>query len=297
MKDLFIATRPWSFQMTIIGVLFGSAYAYWRYEAFNIPLVILALVGSILLHAAVNVWNDYFDYRYGVDKPGVGTTVYRPHPIYAGILTPKQTIIYGTLLGALALVIGILITVMGRPFALILGLLGFLLAFSYTGPPLRLKYNGLGEIGVIIAWGPLMALGGAYVASAIICWNAAIASIPFGLMVAAVLLANNIRDIESDKQAGLRTLAVLLGRRVAIKLYQIIILVSYLLIPAFIALRLLPLPALLTLLSLPPALKLMKEMAAHVPPDADPRTAKVTTMFGALYIMGVAGGGLLNSKS
>ncbi|MET1127836.1 MAG: UbiA family prenyltransferase [Thermoproteota archaeon] len=285
-SGVFISTRPWSFPMTLMCVGFGIAYGFWLTGSINVPLSLLALLGSVLLHAAVNVWNDYFDYRYGVDKPGVGTTVYRPHPIFAGIMAPGQVLVFGTSLGLAALGIGGILALAGRPLALLLGLAGFILAYSYTGPPLKLKYRGLGELGVFIAWGPLMVVGGAYVASGHLSLEAAAASVPLGLLVAAVLLANNIRDLEDDRMAGAYTLAVRIGRRPAIRLYQSMILAPHIIVAALYAAKLVPLASLAALASLPLAASLARLMSREVPVDADPRTAKLVVAFGVPYILG-----------
>ncbi|ABM81164.1 1,4-dihydroxy-2-naphthoate octaprenyltransferase [Hyperthermus butylicus] len=293
--EVFISTRPWSFPMTIVCVGFGIAYGFWLTGSIDVPLSLLALLGSVLLHAAANVWNDYFDYRYGIDRPGVGTTVYRPHPIFANIMVPGHVLVFGTSLGLAALGIGWALVLAGRPLALLLGLAGFILAYSYTGPPLNLKYRGLGELGVFIAWGPLMVVGGAYVASGSLSLEAAAASVPLGLLVAAVLLANNIRDVENDRESGAYTLAVRIGRRSAIKLYQSMILAPYIILVVLYTAKLVPLASLVALASLPLAVSLARLMSREVPVDADPRTAKLVVAFGVPYILGTLASAIANA--
>ncbi|MET1101192.1 MAG: 1,4-dihydroxy-2-naphthoate octaprenyltransferase [Pyrodictiaceae archaeon] len=293
LKQVFIATRPWSFVMTIISIVFGASYAYWLTSSIDLMLVLVALVGSVLLHAAVNVWNDYYDYKYRFDRPGVGTAIYRPHPLIEGYMTPGQVMALASGSAIAALAFGAYIALAGRPLAILLGLLGLLLAFFYTGPPLRYKYHGFGEVGVFTAWGPLMVLGSYYVASGRLGLEPIIASIPIGLLVAAVLLANNIRDIETDKEAGARTLAVILGRRRAIKAYQGLLLTPYAIVALLTATKLASIFTLLVLLTLPQAIRLARLFVRQVPPDADPRTAMIVQNFGILYIIGTILGGLL----
>jgi 1,4-dihydroxy-2-naphthoate octaprenyltransferase len=287
LKEVFIATRPWSFVMTIMSILFGVLLARYYFPEISWGLSVLALVGSILLHAAVNVWNDYYDYKYGFDNPKAGTAIYRPHPLVLGFMTPGQVMGLATLSAVTGLAIGIAITFLGRPLALLLGSLGALLAFFYTGPPLKYKYRGFGELGVFLAWGPLMVLGAYYVASGVLSWRPVIDSIPLGLLVSAVLLANNIRDIEVDAENGAKTLAVRLGKNKSIKLYNVLIILPYVLIVLYVALKLMPLGSLLVFLSLPQVPSLIKMFERGAPPDADPRTAKLLQNFGLLLLIGV----------
>lgn len=291
-SEVLISTRPWSFPMTLMCVGFGIAYGFWLTGSLNVQLSLLALLGSVLLHAAVNVWNDYFDYRYGIDRPGVGTTVYRSHPIFAGIMKPGHVLAFGTSLGLAALGVGLILAMAARPLVLVLGLAGLVLAYSYTGPPLKLKYRGLGELEVFIAWGPLMAVGGAYASSGRLSPEAAAASTPLGLLVAAVLLANNIRDVEDDRKAGAYTLVTRIGRGPAIRLYQFMIISPHVIAAALYFAKLAPLTSLAALASLPLAASLARLVSHEVPVDADPRTAKLVLVFGLSYTLGILAPGV-----
>ncbi|MEM4035849.1 MAG: 1,4-dihydroxy-2-naphthoate octaprenyltransferase [Fervidicoccaceae archaeon] len=287
-RELLLITRPWSFPMTIICVGSGYAYGHWSGALLDPVLLSLTIAGSVALHAMTNVVNDYFDFARGVDRPGAGTTIYRPHPIVHGLLSPRETLVYGLSFGALAMVVALALYAMSRPLALILGLLGLASAFWYSGPPLALKYRGLGELQVLLTWGPLMFLGGYYVCTGRLDVGPALASLPLGLLVAAVLLANNVRDIETDSRAGVRTIAVALGTRRALRLYEFMVLSPYAISVALASLRLLPVASLLCLASLPAALSLASSMRREIPADADPRTARLVLLFGLLYLVGIA---------
>ncbi len=287
LKTLFIVTRPWSFPMTLIVVLSGIALAAWHGYPVPLGLAAAAAAGSVLLHAMVNILNDYYDTRYGVDRPEAGTAKYRPHPLIHGILTPGQVFAMGAVSGLLGLALGLYIAVNGRPLAVPLGLAGFAAAFWYTGPPLRLKYVGLGELTTFLVWGPLIFGGGYYVASGQLPAKALVASVPLGLLVTAVLLANNIRDIEFDSSAGVRTLAVRIGRRDAVSLYKALIVAPYLVVLVLVVLRFTPLATLAVLVTLPRALRLYKMFEKETPLDADPRTAGVVLQFGLVYLAAI----------
>ena len=268
--------------MTVVAVLVGAGYALWRLGHADPLLTLLALAGAVLLHAAVNVWNDYYDYRYGVDRPEAGTAIYRPHPLVHGFMTPGQVMALATGSAAAALALGAAIALAGRPLALLLGLVGAAIAYWYTGPPLRLKYRGLGEPVVALVWGPLITGGAYYVASGRLDPEVLAASAPLGVLVAAVLLANNIRDVELDARLGARTLAVRLGRRRAVRLYQAMLASALAGHALLVAAGLLPPLALLALAAAPGAARLAREMAREVPVDADPRTARVVLAYGSL---------------
>ena len=273
--------------MTLLCVGFGIAYGFWASGFVDIKLSILALAGSVLLHAAVNIWNDYFDYRFGVDRPGVGTVLYRVHPIISGVLEPRVVLLLGFVFSGLAMCIATVLLFASRWFAIILGFVGFMLAYGYTGTPFKLKYRGLGEVSVFTAWGPLMVVGGSYVGSGFASLDTILVSIPLGLLVSAVLLANNIRDIESDKNAGVFTLAVRVGVDWSTRLYKAMVLVSYLVVAILVAGGLLPFSSLLCFASLPLAIGLVRSFSRGVSVDADPRTARVVVVFGLLYIVSI----------
>lgn len=287
LKILFMATRPWSFPMTLVVVLSGIMLAAWHGHPVPLGLAIAAAVGSVLLHAMVNILNDYYDTLYGVDRPEAGTAKYRPHPLIHGIVTPGQLFAMGAASGLLGLALGLYIAVNGRPLAVPLGLAGFAAAFWYTGPPLRLKYVGLGEPATFLVWGPLMFGGGYYVASGQLPAGALAASVPLGLLVTAVLLANNIRDIEFDSAAGVKTLAVRIGRGASVALYKALIVAPYLVVVVLTALRFTPLTTLAVLVTLPQVLGLYRMFEEDPPPDADPRTAGVVLQFGLIYLAAI----------
>ncbi len=296
-SELLFVTRPWSFIMTVISIALGLTYAFWVQgfvEPIYLVLTLLALLGSILLHAAVNVWNDYYDYMYGVDSPRAGTAIYRPHPLVHGLMSPKHVQLLAVASAVTGIAIGIAIAVAGRWLALLLGGIGLLLAYGYTGPPFKLKYRGLGEITVLITWGPLITGGAYYVARGILDINVMLASLPLGILVAAVLLANNIRDIDADRRANVKTLAVVLGRELSLKLYGSMIALAYVIQTLLVATGILPVLSLLSLATLPTAIRLIARFREAVPPDADPQTAKLVQQFGIAYIVGIAASALLH---
>ncbi len=201
------------------------------------------------------------------------------------LLTPGQVLGLGLCLFALSLPIGIYLTLEKGIPVLIIGLLGFLAGFFYTAHPIAFKYLALGEPMVFLMWGPLMVSGAYYVQTGTLTVQAIWLSLPFGILVASILLANNIRDIQYDGRVGIKTIATLLGHSRSLLLYQGLILGAYVATLVLVLLRQLSLWGLLVLLSLPLAFKLMQTLKQSVPPDADARTAQLDTAFGLLLVI------------
>ena len=166
-----------------------------------------------------------------------------------------------------------------------LGIVGTAAGITYTAPPLNYKYSALGEFSVFLMWGPLMVEGAYYVQRQALSMKAFLISIPFGVLVALVLLANNIRDIEHDRSRHIRTVANMLGQRSGMHLYLLFMVASFASIPLFVIFGLLPVWGLAIFLALPIAVKLLRQMVRMVPADADAQTAKLDTAFGVLLLI------------
>ncbi|MCX8103550.1 MAG: 1,4-dihydroxy-2-naphthoate octaprenyltransferase [Candidatus Bipolaricaulota bacterium] len=280
----FLATRPWSFTMTAISVGVGGAIAALD-GAFDVWLFVLTLIGAVCVHGATNLMNDYFDYQSGVDRPSAPTTLYRPHPLVQGLISPRAVLGVSVGLYGIAALIGLyLVSVTG------LGLLWFIVvgaiaSFFYTAGPIKYKYIALGELSVFTMWGPLMIGGTYFVQTSSLSPNAVLISLPFGLLVALVLLANNLRDIDYDGSVGIKTLGTLLGQSKTLLLYQGLIVLAYLAIIALIALKVLSPWGLLVFFSAPLALRLIQTLRQQIPNDADARTAQLDTLFGVCLII------------
>ena len=286
-KALMTTMKPESFLISFVAVSTGAALAS-LYGPMHWGRYSLTLLGMIFMHGGANVLNDYFDYRHDVDTSHVpGSFGTGGRVIAQKMLTPNQVLGVGLLLYALALPVGIYLTVaVGFP-VLILGIVGFLVGFFYTGSPIGFKYFALGEPAVFMMWGPLMVSGAYYVQRSSFSGQPAWVSIPIGILVALILFANNIRDLTSDTRARVRTIATVLGKESAVKLYSLLILVSYGITLLLIATAQLSLWGLITLISLPLALKLIKQMQIAVLPDADAKTAQLNTVYGLLLVISI----------
>ena len=283
-RNWFLASRPWSFSMTAISVSVGSALGAID-GSFSWALYLITLIAAVLLHAATNLINDYYDVKSGVDTQEVSTAQYRPHPLVEGKLAAGHVKAAAYVLYCLSILIGIYLAAT-RGWALMwIGLTGALASLSYTAPPLKYKYSAMGEVSVFLMWGPLMVAGAYFVQCQVFSMDAFWISIPFGALVALVLLANNIRDIKHDREKGILTLAIVLGQRKGLLLYSLLVVLAYMAIVLMSIFGPLYLWSLIVLLSLPLALRLLRLMMKQVPADADARTAQLDTAFGVLLVI------------
>jgi 1,4-dihydroxy-2-naphthoate polyprenyltransferase len=278
-----IATRPWSFAMSLISVSVGTLLAaetgpiYWGWYA-------LVCVGIVCFHATANVFNDYFDTRYHVDQPDSPTARYRPQPLLTGMFTPGQLLFEAMALNLITIAIGLVLAFCRSFLVFWIGFIGFLACVFYTAGPVKFKYRGWGEFFVFLMWGPLMFEGAYAVQRQALSLQVFYLSIPFGVLVALVLLANNIRDIDYDSRQGIKTVGILLGSRHSFQLYAGLIVAAYLYIALMVLLGILSPWGLLVLLSLPKAVSLLKAFTRQIPEAADAITAQLDTVFGLLLI-------------
>jgi len=285
----FSATRPFSFTASIVPVLVGTLLAgiYGYFDPLRFALVLLA---SILLHAGSNLVNDYFDYVNGADKPA---SLGRGGAIQRGIISPRGILIFGLSLFAAATVIGLLLVwIVGWPI-LLFALPSVAAAYFYTGGPAPLGYIALGEVTVFIFMGPVMVLGSYYVQAESISWAAFLVSIPVGLLVTAILQANNIRDIADDTEAGKRTLATFIGRRWANREYVALVLGAYLALALITLSGVVPAIILIAFLTVPKAIEVTRIVLgrddARMLNAALRMTAGLHLQFGMLVAAGLLG--------
>ncbi len=286
LQNVFIATRPWSFAMSLISVCVGTLLAA-ETGPISWTWFFLVAVGIVCFHATANIYNDYFDTLYRIDQPDSPTARYRPQPILAGLFTPKGLLAEGIILSIITVGIGLFLAFERSMYVLWIGMIGFLASIFYTAGPIKYKYRAWGEVFVFLMWGPLMFEGAYAVQRQALSLKVFYISIPFGVLVALVLLANNIRDIAYDSRQGIKTIGILLGSRHSLFVYAGLILAAYLYIILLVALGILSPWGLLVLFSLPKAIHLLKTFAEKIPEAADAVTAQLNTVFGLLLIAGL----------
>jgi 1,4-dihydroxy-2-naphthoate octaprenyltransferase len=237
------------------------------------------------VHGGVNLMNDFFDYRSGVDIEEAATTQYRPHPLVEGKIYPMPVLWVSILLFSLGMALGLILAILRGWEILWIGIIGVIAGVFYTAPPLSYKYRAWGEFSVFLMWGPLAVEAAYFVQRGHFSWAAFWVSIPFGVLVALVLFANNLRDVETDAKANVNNLAIILGRHNGPIVYASMVLAALVSIVIMSLVGPLGRWSLLVILSLPIAFKLLRVMIREVPKDADARTAQLNTAFGTLLVI------------
>jgi len=249
-----LATRPRTLPAAAAPVLMASAIAFAEGK-FALPAALAALAGALLLQIGANLANDVFDFHRGADTAErLGPT----RVTQSGLLTPRQVLIGMWVTFGLAAVAGLyLISLVGWP-VLAIGVLSILAAIAYSGGPLPFGYFGLGDLVVFIFFGPVAVGGTYYVQAGDVSLAAWLASIPLGLLASAILVVNNLRDIETDQRAGKHTLAVRIGVEATRWEYSILVGASFLAAPLMAVAGAAPIWVVLSWLGLPFAAKLLR---------------------------------------
>jgi len=209
------------FSAAIAGLLTALAgeFVLWKW--------LLLTIGLVFAHATNNLLNDYTDFKRGVDKDNYFRTQYGPQPLQSGLMSERELFTYVAITGLIALAAGLPLVILNGWIAWALLAAGVVFVLFYTWP---LKYIGLGEIAVILIWGPLMVAGGYFVITGQWNWNVAIASLPYALGPTSVLFGKHIDKLDQDKAKGIHTLPVILGEKAARYVVLVMIALMYLLV-------------------------------------------------------------------
>jgi 1,4-dihydroxy-2-naphthoate octaprenyltransferase len=284
-----MAARLRTLPVAVAPVVVGTAVAASEGVANPLP-AFGALIGALLLQLVSNFANDVFDMEKGADtEERIGP----PRATQLGLLSPDAMRMgIAVALGAAAGVGLYLFWVAGWP-VLVIGLLSMVAAVAYTGGPWPFGYKGLGDPAVFIFFGVIAVVGSHYVQSLELSLAALAASIGVGALATAILVVNNLRDIDTDEQAGKRTLAVRLGRAGARREYVVLLGVAYALLPFYWLGLGRSIFVMLPALSLPKALALVRTL--HATQEGPPLNAALagTAQLTLLYSVLLASGWLL----
>jgi 1,4-dihydroxy-2-naphthoate octaprenyltransferase len=246
-----LAIRLRTLPAAAAGVVMGSALAWWD-GSFRLDAALACLVAAVLLQIGSNLANDVFDFERGTD------TAERLGPVrvtQAGLLTSSQVKQGMLVVFTLAVLSGVYLAWLGGWPIILIGVAAILAAVAYTGGPFPLGYHGLGDLFVFIFFGLASVAGTYYVQTGHVSAAAWWMTVPPGSIVTAILVVNNLRDLESDRKAGKRTLAVFLGERATKIQYLACMIVAYLVLPLAARLEVVPWSSLTAWLSLPLAIR------------------------------------------
>ena len=261
-----VLTRAAVLPMTLFAGLLAGLLAI-RAPGFRWGLLLLALLGIILAHVANNVMNDLFDTEVGQDTESYPRAQYAPHPILSGLASRRKlaAIALGVNVADLAIMVVLAVARGWLVVAFAVG--GFLLSAAYTAPPLRLKKRGLGELDVLITWGPLMVAGTYFSATGHLPWQIWVASLPYAMLCTTVLMGKHTDKIPYDAPLGIKTVPVLLGRTRALVVTKVLLAAFYVLLIAAVGVGAMPWPALLALVALPGARATWQALSQPAPTE------------------------------
>jgi 1,4-dihydroxy-2-naphthoate polyprenyltransferase len=290
-----MAIRPKTLPAAVAPVLVGSACA-WAIERLQPGPALAALLGALLLQIASNLANDVVDYEKGLDTAErLGPT----RVVQAGLLSARAVTVGLVLVLALALLVGVYLTWVAGSAVVVMGLASMAAAVAYTAGPFPLGYHGLGEVAVILFFGFVAVCGTVYVQALSVPDIAWWAAIPVGALAAAILVVNNLRDLETDARGGKRTVAVRIGRVNTIREYGLLLATAYV-VPVALFVDEAAADSfhfdeagwlLLPLLSLPGALRLRHRVARETGRSLNPLlagTAQLLFLHSALFAAGIA---------
>lgn len=286
LRAWYLATRPRVFTATYVPMGVAAAAAL-QDGVFHLWHFLLALVGTMLLQTAANLINEYYDFKRGAEDLKVAG---QSMVIKKQILTVREVAAGAVVTLILGCLIGLYLLFQSGPLLLWIGLSGALVAVIYTAGPFPLAYNGLGETAAGIFMGPMIVLGAYYVMAGTVHTGLILISIPIALMVAAILHANNLRDLESDRAVNKRTLAVILGRQGARVEYVVLVGGAYVALIALVVAGQVPVTALAALLTWPQARALIRTFNTETDPlklhPAQGQTAQLHGRFGLFMVAG-----------
>src|SRR5216683_7795877 len=279
--------RPFSLTATVSPVLVGTAVAAYD-GTFHLVNFLAALFSSLFLQVGANYFNEYFDYRYGLDSPeslGSSTVIFRHE------MTAAQVLAGGAGSFVIAAAFGLALILLSGPAIILFGIVGMAIAYFYSAKPFKFATRGLGDILVYLAMGFLMTWGAYYVQIPHWSWQAFAASVPVGFLVTAILNMNNVRDYQDDLAVQKRTLPVRFGQVFGQRFHAFLLIGSYVAVSLFVLLRLLPLYSLTVWITFPLAFSNIRSVLTATERRAFAigikRTSALHLQFGVMLALGI----------
>ena len=292
-----IATRAMALVLSLFSATIAGILAF-RDGKFDFGIWLLLTLGLVMAHGTNNLINDLVDYAKGVDRGNYFRAQYGPQPLEHGLLSQRQLLTYIAITGLLALLPGFALVYFRGGITLPLMAVGAFFVLFYTFP---LKYIGLGELALLVIWGPLMVGGGYYVFTGVWDWNVTLAGLAYSLGVCAALFGKHIDKLDMDAAKHIRTLPVILGERRARAGVVAMIVLQYAVVVYLIVIGFFTPLLLLVFLSLPMFFNQVLPMYRHPRPKERPANYPETAWplwfvasafvfsrrFGMLYLLGL----------
>lgn len=277
-----LALRPWSFSASLTPVALGSALAYKLEGSVDLIILMVCAVAVLVVHGAGNLVNTYYDFSKGIDHKKSDDRT-----LVDEILAPQDVVMFGALLysaGCMCATLLYFLSTLKLEHLALIYFGGLSSSFLYTGG-IGLKYVALGDIVILITFGPLAVMFAHAVQVGYLSVLPLVYAVPLALNTEAILHSNNTRDMDSDKQAGIVTLAILIGPTLSYVLYNLLLFVPYVLF-CILATRY-TISMALPLLTLPMAFPLEKQFRSRCYAKIPQKTAKLNLLMGLFYVFGI----------
>ncbi|HLR70657.1 MAG TPA: 1,4-dihydroxy-2-naphthoate polyprenyltransferase [Pseudogracilibacillus sp.] len=279
--------RPHTLTASFIPVFVGTMFAYIHENKFHTGLFLAMLFASILIQAATNMFNEYYDYKRGLDTEksvGIGGTIVRDG------VAPKTVLQLAFAFFGIAIFLGIYICMESSWWIAVIGAASMVIGYLYTGGPIPIAYTPFGELFSGFLMGTVIIAISYYIQTLMITKEIIFVSIPVAIFIGAIMLSNNIRDLDGDKKSGRKTIAILIGRKNAIVFLATMFFVAYTITASLILLGILPVWSIITFLSLKKAVDVIKGFIGKTEPiemmPAMAATAKTNTIYG--FLLGIS---------
>lgn len=292
-KTWYQLTRPHTLTASFVPVLLGTALAI-QDTNIHFGLFLAMLIASMLIQAATNMFNEYYDFKRGLDTEesvGIGGAIVRDG------IQPATVMKAALGLYAISILIGVYICMNSSWWLALVGIVCMIVGYLYTGGPLPIAYTPFGELFAGFFMGMMIILISYFIQTGTVSATSVLVSIPILILVGAILMSNNIRDLDGDKEFGRKTLAILLGRNGAIRFLAGMFIVSYVWVFVLIIMNIISPWLAIVILSAPKAIKATKGFIGKTIPmqmmPAMKATAQTNTFFGFLLSIGLFLGYLL----
>lgn len=281
-------TRPHTLTAAFVPVTLGTVLAMSTGTTVHMILFLMMMVASILIQIATNLFNEYYDYKRGLDHAesvGIGGGIVRDG------LQPKTIMQLALSLYGVSLLIGIYICMNSSWWLAVVGLGCMLVGYLYTGGPLPIAYTPFGELASGLMMGMIIVLISFFIQTGTVTIASILIATPIMILVGSINLSNNIRDLDGDKENGRRTLAILLGKKNAVMFLAAMFILSYIWVFALIAFGIISPWITLVVLSIPKAVTAIKGFIKYSAPihmmPAMKATSQTNTFFGLLLSFGI----------
>ncbi len=279
--------RPHTLTASFIPVFVGTMFALIHDNVFHIGLFLAMLIASILIQAATNMFNEYYDYVRGLDTEksvGIGGTIVRDG------VAPKTVLRLAFAFFGIAILLGIYICMESSWWIAVIGAASMLIGYLYTGGPIPIAYTPFGELFSGFLMGTVIIAISYYIQTLMVTKDIIFVSIPVAIFIGAIMLSNNIRDLDGDKKSGRKTIAILIGRKNAIIFLAAMFFVAYAITASLILTGILPVWSLITFLSLKKAVDVIKGFIGKTKPlemmPAMVATGKTNSIYG--FLLGIS---------